>query len=90
MSDPHRPFGDTHDSDDLHREPTTDAPDDADALDALLNEIASGNGTPGTRHHEPNARTDDAAPVMATAAAFHTQVETAQGRDARAAGRGAA
>jgi hypothetical protein len=86
MSDPNRTFGDTHDSDDLCREPTTDAPNDADALDAWLNEIASGNGTPGTRRHEPNARTDDAASVMATAAAFHRQVETAQGRDARAGG----
>ncbi len=86
MSDPNRTFGDTHDSDDLRREPTTDAPNDADALDAWLNEIASGNGTPVTRHHEPNARTGDAASVMATAAAFHRQVETAQGRDARAGG----
>src|SRR5688500_15238461 len=86
MSDLNRPFGDNHDSDDLRREPMTDAPNDADALDALLNEIASGNGTTGTRQHKPNAHTDDAASVTDTAAAFHRQVETAQGRDARAAG----
>ena len=85
MSDPHRTFGDTSNEHDLRREPTTDAPNDADALDALLNEIASGNGTLGTRQREPNARTDDAASVMATAAAFHRQVETAHGRDAQAA-----
>ncbi len=85
MSDPHRTFGDTSNEHDLRLEPTTDAPNDADALDALLNEIASGNGTLGTRQREPNARTDDAASVMATAAAFHRQVETAHGRDAQAA-----
>lgn len=86
MSDPSRTFGDPHDSDDLRREPTTDAPNDADALDTLLNEIASSTGTPGTRHHEPNARSGDASSVMATAAAFHRRIETAQGHDARAAG----
>jgi hypothetical protein len=85
MSDPRRPFGDTSD-DDLRREPRTDAPNDADALDAWLNEIASRSGSPGTRSNRPNARTEDAASVMATAAAFHRQVETAQARDARAAG----
>ena len=63
MSDPHRTFGDTSNEHDLRREPTTDAPNDADALDALLNEIASGNGTLGTRQREPNARTDDDASV---------------------------
>ncbi len=86
MSDPRRPFGDTNDDHDLRQDTTTDAPDDADALDALLNEIASGSGTPGPRHDAPNARTDDAASVLDTAAAFHRQVETAQGRDSRAAG----
>ena len=47
MSNPNRPFGVPPDDDDLERELKTDAPSDADALDAWLNEIAHGSGLPG-------------------------------------------
>ena len=95
MSDSHRPFGDLDSlaPDDLHREPTTDAPhDDADALDAWLNEITS-SGNPDTRsgsgQGRPNARIDDhdgtgAASLIAAADRFHRRIEAAQSRAPRA------
>jgi len=83
---PH-PNGHSHD-DDLQPERWADAPSsDADALDALLNEIAQGNGSPNPRsghgHQRPDVRTDTGgADALHTATrAFHRRVEAAQHRD---------
>lgn len=97
MSDFQRPDGDHyHDDDDLPQDHWADvSPDDADALDAMLNEIAMNDGTPGTRsgdsRNRPDARTDPdhgnapAESLAATAASFHRRIELAQSRNTRAA-----
>ncbi len=83
---PH-PNGHPHD-DDLQPERWADAPSsDADALDALLNEIAQGNGIPNLRsghsHQRPDIRTDagGADALHAATRAFHRRFEAAQHRD---------
>ncbi|MDQ3653600.1 MAG: hypothetical protein M3457_00790 [Chloroflexota bacterium] len=83
---PH-PNGHPHD-DDLQPERWADAPSSAaDALDALLNEIAQGNGSPNPRsghgHQRPDVRTDTggADALHAATRAFHRRVEAAQHRD---------
>lgn len=98
MSDLHRPFGNFsangHDRD-LSQEARTDATrDDADALDAWLNEMVRNDGFPNTRrgngHDRPPVRTDDhdgrndAGSLTATAASFHRRIEAVQSRDLRA------
>ncbi len=93
MSNPRRPVGVPPDDHGLEREPRADAPNDADALDAWLNEIAQGSGFPGTRsgigQHRPDARIDDhdatdADSLIETAARFHRRVEAAHAATPRA------
>lgn len=74
------------DDQDLSHDLSADASTDADALDAWLNEIVSTSGTPDARSgtDRPEARSDDAASVIAAAARFHERIERAQTRDPRA------
>jgi hypothetical protein len=97
MSTVHRPDGDpNHADNDLRQDHWADVSlDDADALDAMLNEIAETNGMPRTRsgdsRNRPEARTDHdhgnapAGSLAVTAASFHSRIETAQSRNLRAA-----
>ncbi|MBA3274375.1 MAG: hypothetical protein H0T72_01170, partial [Chloroflexia bacterium] len=88
---PPHPNGDPHNHD-LQPARWADASEtDADALDALLNEIAQGNGFPSTQsghvRRRPDARSDDGGPageagaLHAAARSFHRRFDAAQGRD---------
>ncbi|MBA2759751.1 MAG: hypothetical protein H0U38_08675 [Chloroflexia bacterium] len=98
MSNPLRHHGNptSHDDQHLHQDARTDAPrNDADALDAWLNEMARSDGfadtRPGNRHERPPVRNDnhggrdDAGSLTATAASFHRRIEAAQAGHTRAA-----
>lgn len=94
MNDERYPHPNGHHDNDLRPERRADASaTEADALDALLNEIAQGNGSPNPRSrsgqdhgHErqrPDVRTETGAAnsLPAAARAFHRRIETAESRD---------
>lgn len=85
------PNGHAHDNDPQPERWADASETDADALDALLNEIAQGNGFPNTRsghgHQRPNVRTErrgdtgEADALHAATRAFHRRFEAAEVRD---------
>ncbi|MEJ7900851.1 MAG: hypothetical protein WKF63_03345 [Thermomicrobiales bacterium] len=78
------PNGDAHDTDPQPERWADASTSDADALDALLNGIAQGNGFPNTRSSSgrgPDVRTDDGDAVLQTARRFHDRFEAAEVRD---------